>query len=416
MEKQPHIVIVGGGFAGLAAARALGDAPVRVTLLDRRNHHLFQPLLYQVATAGLSAIDIAEPIRRVLRKQTNTRVLLADVTGIDLAAKQVSWEGGALGYDQLLVAAGATDSYFGHDEWRESAPGLKSIQDALKIRTRILRAFERAELETDPAERARLLTFVVIGGGPTGVELAGAIAELSRLTLRHEFRAFDSRDTKIVLLEGGPRILPMFDESLSAHAMEQLAKKGVEVRTGALVTDIDSAGAMTKDARIEARTVLWAAGVAPSPLAKLLGTPLSPRGLVQVEPDLSLPGHPDAFVAGDLAYLEQEGGAPVPALAPAAIQEGRHAATNILRRVWGQPTEAFHYFDKGMMATIGRKAAVASFAGIKVGGLLAWLMWLVVHIFFLIGFRNRFVVMFEWVSAYFTYRRSARLLIEREKD
>lgn len=413
MSELPHVVIIGGGFAGLNAARALAGAPVRVTLIDRRNHHLFQPLLYQVATAGLSAIDIAEPIRRVLGGQKNARVLLADVGGIDLNAHKVRWEGGELEYDYLLVAAGATDFYFGHDQWRRNAPGLKSIQDALKIRTRILQAFERAELEEDPAERERLLTFVVIGGGPTGVELAGAISELARLTLQHEFRTFDPRSTRIILLEGGARILPMFPESLSARALLQLQGMGVEVRTGAMVTDIDAGGARIGEEKIQARTVLWAAGVAPSPLAKLLETPLSARGLVMVQSDLSLPAHPEVFVAGDIAYVESAGKA-VPALAPAAIQEGRHAAANILRRTRGEPTRAFRYLDKGMMATVGRKAAVASFAGMQLYGLLAWLMWLVVHIFFLIGFRNRFVVMFEWIGAYFTYRRSARLLIERE--
>lgn len=415
MSEQPHVVIIGGGFAGLNAARALSGAPVRVTLLDRRNHHLFQPLLYQVATAGLSAIDIAEPIRRVLGRQRNARVLLADVGGIDLSARKVRWEGGELDYDYLIVAAGATDFYFGHDHWRANAPGLKSIQDALRIRTKILQAFERAELEEDPAERERLLTFVVIGGGPTGVELAGAISELAGLTLQHEFRGFDPRSTRIILLEGGARILPMFPEALSARALSQLQGMGVQVRTGAMVTDIDAGGARIGEEKIQARTVLWAAGVAPSPLARLLETPLSARGLVVVESDLSLPAHPEVFVAGDLAYVESAGEA-VPALAPAAIQEGRHAAANILRRTRGEPTREFHYLDKGMMATVGRKAAVASFAGIQLYGLLAWLMWLVVHIFFLIGFRNRFVVMFEWIGAYFTYRRSARLLIEREGD
>lgn len=413
MSDQPHVVIIGGGFGGLNAARALAREPVRVTLIDRRNHHLFQPLLYQVATAGLSAIDIAEPIRRVLRKQSNARVLLADVSGIDLEARKVTWDGGELAFDKLIVAAGAHDSYFGHDQWRAHAPGLKSIQDALRIRTRILKAFERAELESDAGERARLLTFVVIGGGPTGVELAGAIAELARLTLHGEFRNFDPGDTRIVLLEAGDRILPMFDEPLPARAREQLEAKGVEVRTGAMVTDIDDEGVRIADERIEARTVLWAAGVAPSPLAKTLGVELTRRGQVPVEPDLSVPGHREAFVIGDLACLEC-GGKPVPALAPAAIQEGRHAAANIAAQVRGAPTQPFRYVDKGMMATIGRKAAVAGFAGIKLGGLLAWLMWLVVHIFFLIGFRNRIVVLFEWIGAYFTYRRSARLLIEGE--
>ena len=405
------MVIVGAGFAGLRAAQRLRRARARVTVLDRRNHHLFQPLLYQVASAGLNPSDIAVPIRRILRRQQNTTVLLAEVHSIDLAARCVRLGDGKLSYDFLIVAAGATDHYFGHDDWAAHAPGLKSIEDAVEIRTRVLLAFEAAEREDDDARRDDWLSFVVIGGGPTGVELAGALSEIARYTLARDFRRFDPRQARIVLLEGGPRVLPTYGEKSSASAQRQLERLGVEVRTGTMVTGIDAAGVSIGGDRIAARTVLWAAGVRASGLAATLGVPLDRAGRVQVERDLSLPGHPEAFVVGDLCAFLQDG-KPVPGVAPAAMQEGDHAARNVQRQIAGEQNLPFDYWDKGSLATIGRASAVAEIGWFRLSGLLAWLAWLSIHIVFLIGFRNRMLVLFEWGWAYVTNQRGARLITE----
>ena len=408
---HPHVVIVGGGFAGMWAARALADAPVRITLLDRGNHHLFQPLLYQVATAGLSAPDIAAPMRHILRRQRNVTVLMEEVSGIDPAAREVRIEGGApLHYDYVLLASGATHAYFGHDDWAPHAPGLKTLDDALRIRRRILSAFERAEAETDAEARRALLTFAIVGGGPTGVELAGTLAEIARHTLEREFRRIDPGDARVLLVEAGPRVLSSFPASLSAKARAQLESLGVEVRTGAPVAAIDASGIEVGGERIAARTVLWAAGVAASPLARSLGVPLDRAGRVLVEPDLSAPGLPDVFVAGDLAALLQEG-KPVPGVAPAAKQMGRHVAAAILARLAGKAAPSFRYRDYGNLATIGRMAAVVHLGRLRLSGALAWWFWLTAHIFFLIGFRNRLVVMLDWTWAYWSYQRGARIIL-----
>jgi NADH dehydrogenase len=403
-------VIVGGGFAGLAAARGLRRAEADVTLVDRRNHHLFQPLLYQVATAGLSAPDIAYPIRRILWRQGNASVLLGDVQAIDLAQKRLRLDGGDLGYDYLVLAAGATHSYFGHAEWEAHAPGLKTLEDALEIRRRALLAFEKAEREEDPVARRAWLTFVVVGAGPTGVEMAGAFAEIARHSLARDFRRIDPRAARVILVEAGPRVLPAYPDDLSARAVRQLEALGVQVWTGAAVTGLDAEGVALGGDRVAARTVVWAAGVAASPLARTLDVPLDRVGRVKVAPDLSLPGRPEVFVVGDLAVLEQDG-RPIPGVAPAAMQMGRHAAENLLRTLRGEPRRPFRYVDKGSLATIGRSSAVALFGKARLSGFLAWLAWLLVHIFFLIGFRNRFVVLFTWAWAYLTYQRSARLIL-----
>ncbi|MBI2963719.1 MAG: NAD(P)/FAD-dependent oxidoreductase [Deltaproteobacteria bacterium] len=411
MPAAPHVVIVGGGFGGLYAAKALDRAPLRVTVIDRRNHHLFQPLLYQVAMAGLSPGDIAYPIRSILRRQANARVLLAEVEAVDLGARRVSLAGeDSLAYDYLILAPGVRHAYFGHEEWEAFAPGLKSLEDALEIRRRMLLAFERAERETDAAERRRLLTFVIVGAGPTGVELAGALADIARNVLVSDFRAIDPREARILLLEHGPRVLPPFPESLSARALASLRRLGVEVRCGRAVTGVGTDGVRLGDERIESRTVLWAAGVAASPLARTLGVPLDRAGRVLVEADLSVPGHPEAFVVGDLAACLDETARPLPGVAPAAIQAGRHAARNILRAASGRSSEPFRYLDRGNLATIGRAAAVADFGFLRISGAIAWLLWIVVHIFFLIGFRNRAIVLLEWAWAYFTSQRGARLI------
>ncbi|HEV8439489.1 MAG TPA: NAD(P)/FAD-dependent oxidoreductase [Methylomirabilota bacterium] len=411
----PHVVVIGGGFGGLSAARALAGRPARVTLLDRRNHHLFQPLLYQVATAALNPADIASPLRSILRAADNVTVLLAEAERVDLGHRSVVLDEGEIRYDALVLAAGASHSYFGHDEWEQLAPGLKTLEDALEIRRRILLAYEAAERETDGAEQAALLTFVVVGGGATGVEIAGALGEISRQTLARDFRLIDPTHARIVLLEAGPRILRTYPESLSRRAEGALQRIGVEVRTGASVTRLTPDAVWLGGEQIRARTVLWAAGVAAAPLGRTLGVPLDRAGRVLVEADLSVPGFPDAFVIGDLAAFTHQTGEPLPGLAPVAIQQGRAAAENALRRLHGESTRAFRYRDRGSMATIGRAAAVAVVGRVELSGLLAWLCWLFVHIVFLIGFRNRFVVLFNWAWAYITWQRGARLITGRWK-
>ncbi len=406
-----RVVIIGGGFGGLYAARALADADVAITLVDRRNHHLFQPLLYQVATATLNPSDIAVPIRSVLRRQKNAQVLLGDVISVDVAAKQVVLADGAqLPYDYAIVATGATHSYFGRDGWSEFAPGLKSIEDALEMRRRIFLAFEAAERAGSEAERDAYMTFVVIGAGATGVELAGSLSEIARQSLRGDFRSIDPRRSRIVLIEGLGKVLPSFPDDLSRKAGERLAKLGVEVRIGQRVTNLDAHGVEVAGERIAARTILWAAGVAASPLARSLGVPLDRAGRVIVGPELSIPGHPEIFVIGDLAALEQDGQL-VPGVSPAAIQEGRHVAGTIRRALLGQPAEPFRYFDKGSFAVIGRGAAVGHIREkFRMSGFIAWFAWLFIHLFFLIGFRNRALVLFDWAYSYLTFRRGARLI------
>ena len=404
------MVIVGGGFAGLAAARGLKEAAVDVTLIDRHNHHVFQPLLYQVATASLSSADIASPLRHILRRQRNATVLLAEATGVDLQGRRLLLRDGDLAYDFLVIAAGATHSYFGHHEWAAAAPGLKTLADAVDIRQRVLHAFEAAERETDESRRDPWLTFAVVGAGPTGVEMAGTLAEIARHTLKGEFRRIDPARARVILIEGTARVLPPYSPDLSGHARRSLESLGVTVRTGAMVTGVDARGVQLGAERIEARTVVWAAGVAASPLGRSLGRPVDRAGRVKVERDLTVPGHPNVFVAGDLAFFEQDG-RPVPGVAPAANQMGAHAARNIERALAGQPLAPFHYKDKGSLATIGRRAGVAQIGRLKLWGAPAWLAWLVIHIFFLIGFRNRLVVMFDWALAYMTYQRHARLLL-----
>lgn len=409
-DHTPHVVIVGGGFGGLQAARALRNAPVRVTLVDRRNHHLFQPLLYQVATATLSPSDIARPIRHVLRRQRNAEVLLAEVEAVDAAAREiVLTDGRRLAYDHLILAAGAVDRYFGHDAWARWAPPLKTVADAVEIRRRFLLAFELAEQEPDPARRRALLTFVVVGGGPTGVEIAGAFAEIARHTLRRDFRRIDPGQARIVLLEGGPRLLAGQAEPLSERARRDLERLGVEVRLGALVTDIGPDGVTVGEERISAGNVVWAAGVGASPLGRTLGVEVDGMGRVLVEPDLSVPGHPEIFVIGDLAHVAREG-RPLPGVAQVAIQTGRAAARNIVRTLQGRPRVPFRYRDRGSMAVIGRGRAVAEIGRMHFTGALAWWVWAVVHIVFLIGFRNRVAVAAAWAWAYVTWRREARLI------
>ena len=407
---QPHVVIVGAGFGGLTAARALRKAPLRVTVVDRRNHHLFQPLLYQVATAALSPADIAYPIRSILRRQRNATVLLADADAVDPASREIVLTDGRIPYDFLIVATGARHAYFGHDEWEPRAPGLKSLEDALEIRRRILLAFERAERETDPERRRALLTFVLVGGGPTGAELAGAIGEISRRVLARDFRAIDPRETRVLLVEAGPRILPSFPEELAEKASRSLRGLGVEIRTGSPVTSIGPDFVEIAGTRLPAGTVLWAAGVAASPLARSLGIPLDRAGRVLVEPDLTIPGRPEVFVIGDLAAFLHQTGKPLPGVAQVAIQQGRHAARNIERTLRGEPRVPFRYRDPGNLAVLGRAAAIADLGRIRLSGFPAWLFWCFVHILFLIGFRNRFIVAFEWAWAYFSDKRGARLI------
>jgi NADH dehydrogenase len=412
------VVIVGGGFAGLTAAQALAKAAVQITLIDRRNHHLFQPLLYQVATAGLNPSDIASPIRRILRHQRNVEVLLAEAKNIDLARKTVSLDQGSLDYDYLIVATGARHSYFGHDEWKPLAPGLKSVADALEIRRRVLMAFEMAEREPDAAQRQAWLTFVIVGGGPTGVELAGALCEIAHHALAKDFRRIDPKQARVILVEGTERVLMAYVPELSEKARRQLIALGVEVRTGATVTNIDNGGVSLGDEHVAARTVLWAAGVTGSRLGRTLGVPLDRANRVVVNPDLTVPGHAEAYVIGDLASLMQDGTL-VPGVAPAAMQEAHHAAKNILRSIRRETTLPFRYHSKGSLATIGRKAAVAQLGPLKLSGVIAWLAWLFIHVMFLIGFRNRFMVVFQWAWSFVSYDRGARLItgpIQREPD
>jgi len=409
-QDKVRLVIIGGGFGGLYAAKTLAKTAVRVTLVDRRNYHLFQPLLYQVATAALNPSDIAAPIRAVLRKQKNASVIMGDVTAIDVDRKIVTMADGELAYDILIVATGATHSYFDHPEWEENAPGLKTIEDALEIRRRVLRAFEAAERETDPERQKAWLNFVIVGAGPTGVELAGALSEIARQTMLRDFRRINPSSARVILVEGKERVLPPYPDSLSAKAAAQLRNLGVEVMTGAIVTRVNDHEVCIGDTTIPTRTVLWAAGVQASPLARSLGVPLDRAGRVIVEPDLSIPGHPDVFVIGDLAAAKNDDGSLVPGVAPAAIQEGTHTAKNVARMLDGKPALPFRYWDKGSLATIGRAAGVADFGRLKLSGFLAWFAWLAVHIFFLIGFRNRVLVILQWAWAYVTYQRGARLI------
>ena len=410
-SHRPHVVIVGAGFGGLEAARGLAGAPVRITVVDRRNHYLFQPLLYQVATAALSPADIAYPIRSILRHQRNADVVLAEVVAIDPAARSISLrDGGTLTYDILVVASGARHAYFGHEDWEARAPGLKNLEDALEIRRRILLAFEEADRETDPDKRRRFLTFAIVGGGPTGVELAGAIAEIARKVVVDDFRHIDPREARVVLIEAGPRILPAYSPTSSENAARELRHLGVEVRTGDAVTAVDEAGLAAGGARVDAATVVWAAGVAASRVGSFLGAPCDKQGRVVVNPDLTIPGHPEVFVIGDLALFTHQGSRPLPGVSPVAMQQGRYVAKTIRERLAGRPTRPFHYLDKGTMAVVGRSKAIAELLGLKLSGFLAWLAWSGLHIFYLIGFRNRFIVMFEWAWAYFSYQRGARLI------
>ena len=401
---------MGGGFGGLNAARALAGAGVRVTLLDRHNYHLFQPLLYQVATASLSPGDVASPIRWILRHQKNVEVLLADVREIDPAGRRVVIDGAeSIPYDYLVLATGAAHAYFGHPEWAERAPGLKTLDDALEMRRRVLLAFEAAERESDAAEQRRLLTFVIVGAGPTGVELAGALAEIARQSLRKDFRRIHPESARIVLLEGSPYVLMPFPDPLRDAARRALERLGVEVRTGSVVTDMHADGVTIGTERISAGTVLWAAGVAASPIARSLGVPLDRVGRVTPEPTLALAVHPTIYVVGDICLFAQDG-KPLPGVAQVAMQQGTRAGQNIRRAIAGQPLEPFRYKDYGIMATIGRGAAVGDVFGLKISGFFAWLFWIFLHIFWLIGFRNRFVVMTEWAWAYFTLQRRVRLI------
>jgi NADH dehydrogenase, FAD-containing subunit len=413
-----RIVIIGGGFGGLYAAKSLAHAPAEVTLVDRRNYHLFQPLLYQVATGALSPGEIASPLRNILSGNRNTRVWLAEVIDLDASARELILEGHRLPYDTLVAAAGAGNHYFGHDDWKTAAPGLKSIEDATEIRRRILSAFEAAEMEPDPETRRAWLTFVLIGGGPTGVELAGALGEIARDTLRHDFRSINPAESQILLLEGGDRILSAFPPELSEAAERSLIRLGVRTRTKALVTGIDSAGVTIEvngaPQRIASRTVLWAAGVAPSRLGAILreraGAKLDRAGRVIVEPDLTIAGHPEIFVIGDMANLTPPGDKPLPGVAPVAMQQGKYVARLIQKRLRGEPGEPFHYWNKGNLATIGRRSAVADFGALHFSGPIAWLAWLFIHLMYLVGFENRVLVLIKWMYNYFTHNRGARLI------
>jgi NADH dehydrogenase len=408
----PRVVIVGAGFGGLWAAKALANAPVEVTIIDRENHHLFQPLLYQVATAALSPADVAAPIRGIVGAYRNITVMLGDVSGVDVAARAVSIAGGRrVPYDYLILATGARHAYFGHDDWEPFAPGLKRIEDATEIRRRILIAFERAENETDPDERRRLMNLLIVGGGPTGVELAGAIAELARRALAKDFRNIDPRDTRIILVEAGPRLLPSMPEDLSAEALQRLQRLGVEVCLGATVTAVDAAGVTIATARVDARTVIWAAGVAASPAGQWIGAKCDRAGRIEVNPDLTVPDHREIFAIGDTALMLDATGKPLPGVAPVAKQQGRYVGSLIKTRLRSvERIEPFSYRNYGNLATIGRKAAVIDFGWIRLRGFVAWLIWMVAHVYFLIGFRNRIIVALNWLWAYFTFQRGARLI------
>jgi NADH dehydrogenase len=410
--NPPRVVVIGAGFAGLNAAKALSRAPVQVTVVDRKNHHTFQPLLYQVALAVLSPAEIASPVRTVLRRAPNIEVLLGEVVGFDLEKRTVRIDGLELPYDYLVVAAGATHAYFGHPEWESIAPGLKTLEDALEIRRRVLLSFEEAEREVVAGRECPPLTFVVVGAGPTGVELAGAISDIAGRHLQKEFRAINPQQSKIILLEGGPRVLPAYPEDLSSSAERQLTQMGVEVRTNAMVTNIQPGMVSVGKEKIPAAVILWGAGVSASPLGKMLGVPTDKAGRVIVEKDLSVPGHGEVFVAGDLASAKRSNGQPVPGVAPAAIQMGKFAARQIRRSLKSKPREHFEYLDKGSLATIGRSHAVADFGKLHISGYFAWLAWLFIHLLFLVGFRNRFFVMIEWAWAYLTYNHSARLITD----
>lgn len=406
----PRVVIVGAGFGGLETARKLAKLPVHVTIIDKKNHHTFQPLLYQVATAGISPGEIAAPIRWILRNRRNVEVLLAEVQGFDLEHRKVLCPDLQISYDYLIVASGAGHSYFGHEDWEPLAPALKTIEDALEIRRRILLAFELAERDTIAGRPEPPLNFVIVGAGPTGVELAGTLAEIAKNVLKREFTSIDPTRTRIILLEGGPRVLPAYAPDLSESAVRQLERLGVQVRTSALVTKIEPGAVWIGNERISAGVVLWAAGVQASSLGKQLDAPLDRAGRVMVNPDLSIPGHPEIFVVGDLASLKDEHGNQLPGVAPVAMQEGRATAANIKRDLRHQPRQDFHYFDKGSLATIGRAAAVAQRGKIHISGYFAWVAWLFIHVFFLIGFRNRILVLIQWAWSYVTYERGARLI------
>lgn len=411
LMPRPRIVVIGGGFAGLWAVQNLRHAAADILLIDRSNHHTFQPLLYQVATAGLAAPSIAAPLRHILRHQRNLTVLFGDVTEIDIAASRVIADGTPYSYQYLLVATGATHTYFGHDEWRSNAVGLKTLDDALAMRTRILMAFERAEGALDSTEQAAWLTFVIIGGGPTGVELAGTLAEIARHTLKGEFRHMSPASARILLVEAGPRVLPAFPESLSRYTQHALRRLGVTVYTGRPITQVGPSGVSIDGEQIVARTVLWAAGVEASALGGHLGVTVDHLGRVRVCPDLSIEGHPEVFVAGDLAHVDIDSAIVVPGLAPAAKQMGMHVAHSLRARLRGTPTKPFHYRNYGQLATIGRRAAVVQLGPVRLTGVIAWWFWLTAHIFFLIGFRNRLVVLIDWAGAYWTYRRNARIIV-----
>jgi NADH dehydrogenase len=410
LKATPQVVIIGAGFGGLNAALRLARQPVRITLIDRRNHHNFQPLLYQVATAGLSPGEIATPIRWIVRKHTNIEVLLGEVQELDLAGRVLKFADREISYDYLIVAAGASHAYFGHDDWEPYAPGLKTIEDALEIRRRVLLAFELAERQAANSGEKVQLNFVIVGGGPTGVELAGTLSEIAQRALPEEFKSIDTKRARIILLEGGPRILPAYSEDLSRSAEQQLRGLGVEVHTSTMVTDIEPAAVHMGATRLPAAVILWAAGVAASPLGKKLGVPVDRAGRVLVNPDLSIPGHSEVFVIGDLVALKDKNGQLVPGVASAAIQEGKAAAQNIANDLQAKARLDFHYVNKGSLATIGRAAAIAEFGKIHISGFIAWLSWLFVHIFFLIGFRNRILVMIQWAWSYFTYERGAQLI------
>lgn len=416
--SRKQIVIIGGGFGGLAAAQKLRNADADVTVIDRTNHHIFQPLLYQVATAALAPSDITAPIRWILRRQQNTTVLLAGIGSIDVDRKVVclDFETREIPYDYLIIATGSRHAYFGHEEWEPLAPGLKAIEDGTEIRRRFLLAFERAEKATDRSERDDYLTFVIVGGGPTGVELSGAIPMIARKALYQDFRHIDTRRTRVILLEGGPRILPSFPESLARIAHRNLGDLGVEVHTSSVVTRIEPDAVYVGDQRYPTRTVFWAAGNVASPLGKTLGAPVDHAGRVLVEPDLSIPGHPEVFVVGDLALVEREGLPPVPGVAQAAQQEGRTAAKNIRRLMHGEPTQPFRYRNKGDLAVIGRSRAIADLNRVRFTGFFAWLFWLFVHIMLLVGFRNRVSVLIQWAYSYFTYQRGVRLITNPERQ